>query len=141
MIMTTNDPVWIAVTFAECPCEYHAQLRISANNDKRLKINIVHNHVKLYDLAGNGTLNDFQIADGDTLLIVVYDGCKIIACGEFDVRFDLIGKLSIILDPKLSKKLIVDQHSQKLIDRAAARALEAVCGVSTGELVVAEVAR
>lgn len=142
-MITTNDPVWIAVTFSECPCEYHATLRVSANNDSSLLISVVHNHIRLYDIAGNGTISDLQVADGDTLLVVAYNADrKVVACGEFHVQMDLIGKLSVILNPRLATNLIVDQHSQRLIDRAGRRALDAACdvsSVSTGELVVAEV--
>lgn len=141
--MIAPQPVWLSVTFAET-CGCHVPLRISANNNKRLAISVIHEGIiepAQYDFAGNGALDTLLVQDNETLTIIVRnDHSEIIACGVFEVSLDLIEQLSAVLNPCLTANLIVDQHPQRLIDNAATRALGAICGSAvTGELVVAEV--
>lgn len=140
--MTTNLsmlPVWLSVFFVEQECECCAKLRISANNDPALTINVSYENIETYAISGNAEINDLVVQHGDSLLIAAYnkDG-DIIAGGLYEVNLALIGALSVVLDPIYESRLLVDQHSQKLIDRAAARALEALEAASddvvTGEL-------
>lgn len=138
--MTTNNPVWLSVTYAELPCECHVMLRISANNDPSLTVSIVHNHIERYDLKGNDTISDLQVQDEDTLLIVVRnDHHEIVACGLYEVSLESIKRLSLVLVCCVSSNIQIDQCAQRFLDRAAGRALDAACPVTTGDLVVAEV--
>lgn len=143
--MTTNItalPVWLSVFFTEQDDECSAMLRISANNDPALTITISHEDSETFAISGNAEIKDLLVADGDSLLIAAYnkDG-DVVAGGLYGVSLDLIRSLSAVLTPIYESMMLVDQASQKLIDRAAARALDAICGASTGDLVVAEVAR
>lgn len=143
---TTNLPVWLSVFFTEQPCECCAQIRISANNDPSLTVNISHDGNETFVISGNAEIKGLLFADGDSLLIAAYnkDG-EVIAGGLYEVDIALIGKLGAVLTPIYESMMLVDQTAQKIVDRAAARALKvldtASDGVVTGELVVAEVAR
>jgi len=138
--MTTNDPVWFSVTYAEP--EDDALLRISANNDPSMLISIVHEHKTLHDLPGNGAIDGLQVQDGDDLLIVAYNAhLKIVAVGVFKVDLSLIEKLDLILASPVSSNIQMDQQRQRTIDRAITRALNEACEANTGELELAEVAR
>src|SRR5690242_2555913 len=92
--MTTNLsplPVWLSVFFIEL--EYGAaKLRISANNDPALTINVSHENIETFSISGNAEIKDLLVADGDSLLIAAYnkDG-EVIAGGLYEVSLALIG--------------------------------------------------
>lgn len=142
--MTTNNPVWLSVTYTEL-CGCHVALRISANNDPSLAISVLHEGLiepAQYDLAGNGSVDCLLVQDNETLMIIVRnDHSEIIACGLFEVKLDLIETLSAVLSPCVSNNLIIDQCPQRTIDSAATRALNEVCGAVSEELVALEVAQ
>lgn len=123
-----TNPVWLSVTYAE-PCGHHVALRISANNDPSLSISVLHESITglaQYDLAGNGTVDDLVVQDNELLAINVRnDHGEIIACGLFEVHLVLIEELSAVLSPCVSAGLVMDQCPQRLLDRAAVRALDA----------------
>ena len=145
--MPTNDlliPVWISVTFTES-ADWHARLRISANNDESLAITVIHESVVGIverDLAGNAMIDALAVQNGETLTILVRnDHGEIIACGVYEVDLSLIERLSAILRPTIASGLLVDQCPQHVVDSSVQRALATLRPASTAELAQPEIAQ
>lgn len=121
------QPAQIIVVFSCLVGDIKAHLQLSAGNDAALAITVMHEEstagkLLAYGLDGDGRMQ-VEVRDHESLTIIVRHESDIVACGVFEVDLALIDCIGVILAPRATSNLIVDQCEGQVIQRGLTSAL------------------